>query len=122
MSPSPKERKENGREFSILSRSCDLAKDPIIFRILKVEDAEALKERAAEARRTIHATARDLVTKSLHQVEDEQEVIEKVDKLARQVFELREEISLVAEVLLANAGKASPEQASNRVDSNLKAK
>ena len=122
MSPSPKERKENRREFSILSRSCDPAKDPIIFRILKVEDAEALKERAAEARRTIHATARDLVTKSLHQVEDEQEVIEKVDKLARQVFELREEISLVAEVLLANAGKASPEQASNRVDSNLKAK
>ena len=112
---------ENGKTKRRVRTSAP-AKNPITFRLLKVEDAEALTERAAEEGQTIHATARDLVTKSLHQVENDQEVIEKVDRLARQVFELREEISLVAEVLLANAGKVSPEEASNWVDSNLKAK
>ena len=91
----------------------------IAFR-LGESDSKILADRATEEGRSHHLMAQDLVVAALHKGDDLQEVTEKIEMLRGQLFELREELSLVAEVLLANAGKASPAEASEWVDSNLK--
>ena len=89
---------------------------------LSAEDEELLLERATEKGTNRHQTAKDLAAAALKKNDAGREVIEKIELIQRQIFELREEISLMAEVLLVNAGKRSREEASQWVDSNLKPK
>jgi len=94
---------------------------PNSFR-LSAEETELLIERATENGKTRHQMAEDLTKAALKKNDNNHEVIEKIELVQRQIFELREEISLMAEVLLVNAGKKSREEASKWADSNLKPK
>ena len=92
----------------------------ISFR-LNEEQAQSLATAAAEANLSSHQMAHDLVLKSLWQQktgEDDDSKMARV--LARQIFELREELALVTEKLLAHAGKISEADAAQWVDANMK--
>ncbi len=91
----------------------------ISFRLSEDEAAD-LAERASEEGRSPHQMAHDLVLKSLEMTGGAEPLGEKLESLQRQMLELREELSLVAEVLLANAGKVTPAEASQWADQNIK--
>ena len=91
----------------------------ISFR-LSEDEATDLAERASEESRSPHQMAHDLVLKSLDLTGGADQLGEKLQSLQRQMLELREELSLVAEVLLANAGKVTPTEASQWADQNMK--
>ena len=87
---------------------------------LSEDEAVDLAERASEEGRSPHQMAHDLVVKSLESDGGGEQLGGKLESLQRQMLELREELSLVAEVLLANAGKATPAEASLWADQNMK--
>jgi hypothetical protein len=98
------------------------SKSKVIAFRLGETDLGLLAERASEEGRSICQMAGDLVVAALHhdghnELEPALEHIAKVDE---RVSELREDLALVTEVLLTNAGKRSADEASSWVDSNLK--
>ena len=90
----------------------------ISFR-LDSEQAESLSSLASEEGLSSHQMAHDLVLKALWQ--HKRGVVEEPKALARQIFELREELALVTEKLLARAGKMSEEEAARWADDNMRA-
>jgi hypothetical protein len=87
---------------------------------LSEDEAGELADRASEEGISPHQLAHDLVLASLHESERRAAELRDFQKLQHQVFELREELALVAEVLLSCAGKVETRDAGRWVDQNLK--
>lgn len=94
--------------------------DPIIFRIPSQADRQALLEKAEAEGKRPNLMARDLVVSALHGKGISEDISIEIECLRKDIFDLREELSLVAEVLLAAAGRVSSAEASGWVDKNLK--
>ena len=98
------------------------ANPQVIFRLSKGE-FEDLSERAEETGQKPNLLARDWTLKTLYPEDDPEEKQEdatrSIERLSRQMEELREKLALVAEALLTHGGKMATEQAGKWVDQNL---
>lgn len=101
------------------SRGTSTAPKVISFRPDKA-DRDLLFTRASEQGLSSHQLAHDYVVSILHEQSDGREMEAKIANLEQRIKQLRDELCLVAEVLLNAAGKVSKEQAAEWVDANLK--
>lgn len=115
---------KNGPSKQPVTKADSGAKIPLLISFrLNVEQAEALSTAASEEGLSAHQMAHDLVLSSLwQQKRGEAEGLGNCEALERQIFELREELALVAEALLTRAGKVSDDDAARWVDENVKPK
>ena len=84
------------------------------------DSAKALAERAAQLGVSPHKLSQSLVVAALCEKQKVAELCEVVGALAQGMFQLREELALMAEVLLVHGGKMSSDKAQSWVDTNLK--
>lgn len=88
----------------------------VVFRLDEANRA-ALAAQAAQIGIKRNLLARDLVIRSLNERAETEALL---IALNQQVFTLREELALVAEVLLTHGGQLSKQEAQKWVDENLK--
>jgi hypothetical protein len=92
------------------------------FRFRLEEDLKLLNEAVERAGGNRSDFLEKLVIKALHQKEAAEPEERDRDSLKQQIFELREELALVAEVLLHAAGRKTQQEAAEWADKNLEAK
>ena len=100
-------------------RGTTTAPSVISFRPDKA-DSELLFNKAWQQGLSSHQLAHDYVVSILHEQPDGRAMEAKIANLEQRIKQLRDELCLVAEVLLNAAGKVTREKAAEWVDANLK--